>query len=410
MMKTILASIFLYIGLLLSPLISNAADGIQFFEGSWKALLQLAKEQNKPIFVDVYTDWCPPCKRMDKEVLPLPAVGAVYNKSFINYKLDAEKGEGIKLAKQYEVGAFPTYLYLTPEGVLLARVLDYQEPDTFIAYAQEAVAKNREQVLTNLDKQFQAGNRDLNFLKTYIIQKKDLGLDNSLEFDAYLNAQAGTEREKPANIDFISNNLNHAKGAAFDLLVKAYPSVDQARQQKLAPLLFNLSADAFRPALGEGRLQDIPILFKQMELVKQQLSPKQQGHLCLFQLLYAQKAKDAELAKKAGYAYVANTMNISTDSIQAEDKRRYAAFMQPYLSGERDSTELTAEDKAFVQKLYTADLCIYLYEAGKTFDIVLSKGDPALKDALRWAERLNQLRPGDPTFNQLIDRIKEKIN
>jgi len=410
MMKTILASIFLYIGLLLSPLISNAADGIQFFEGSWKALLQLAKEQNKPIFVDVYTDWCPPCKRMDKEVLPLPAVGAVYNKSFINYKLDAEKGEGIKLAKQYEVGAFPTYLYLTPEGVLLARVLDYQEPDTFIAYAQEAVAKNREQVLTNLDKQFQAGNRDLNFLKTYIIQKKDLGLDNSLEFDAYLNAQAGTEREKPANIDFISNNLNHAKGAAFDLLVKAYPSVDQARQQKLAPLLFNLSADAFRPALGEGRLQDIPILFKQMELVKQQLSPKQQGHLCLFQLLYAQKAKDAELAKKAGYAYVANAANISTDSIQAEDKRRYIALMQPYLSGERDSTEITDEDKAFAQKLYTGEICVYLYEACNTFDIVLSKGDPALKDALHWAERLNQLRPNNPSFNQLIDRIKEKIN
>ncbi|MFC6102870.1 thioredoxin family protein [Olivibacter domesticus] len=409
-MKTILASTLLYIGLLLSPLISNAADGIQFFEGSWKALLQLAKEQNKPIFVDVYTDWCPPCKRMDKEVLPLPAVGATYNKAFINYKLDAEKGEGIKLAKQYEVGAYPTYLYLSPEGVLLARVLDYQEPETFIAQAHEAVAKNREQVLANLDKQFQAGNRDLNFLKTYILQKKDLGLDNSLEFDAYLNAQASTEREKPANIDFISNNLNHAKGTAFDLLLKAYPSVDQARQQKLAPVLFNLSADAFRLALEEDRLQDIPIIFKQMELLKQQMSPKQQGHLCLFQLRYAQKAKDAEVAKKAGYAYVASTMNISTDSIQAEDKRRYTAVMQPYFSGEIDSAELTTEDKALAQKIYTAEICVYLYEASNTFDIVLSKGDPALKDALRWAERLNQFRPDDPTFNQLIDRIKEKIN
>jgi thiol-disulfide isomerase/thioredoxin len=410
MMKTILASIFLYIGLLLSPLISNAADGVQFFEGSWKALLQLAKEQNKPIFVDVYTDWCPPCKRMDKEVLPLAAVGAVYNKSFINYKLDAEKGEGIKLAKQYEVGAFPTYLYLSPEGVLLARVLDYQEPDTFIAYAQEAVKKNREQVLSKLDKQFQAGNRDLNFLKAYIIQKKDLGLDNSLAFDAYLNALAGTEREKPASIDFISNNLNHAKGAAFDLLLKAYPSVDQARQQKLAPVLFNLSADAFYRAMEEERTVDIPLIFKQMELVKQQLKPKQQQSLYRYQLFYAQKAKDAEVAKKAGYAYVANIMNISTDSIQAEDKRRYIAVMQPYFSGESDSTELTTEDKALAQKIYTAEICVYLYEAGNTFDIVLSKGDPALKDALRWAERLDQLRPNTPSFNQLIDRIKEKIN
>jgi len=40
MMKTTLASTLLYMCLLLSPLISKAEDGIQFFEGSWKALLQ----------------------------------------------------------------------------------------------------------------------------------------------------------------------------------------------------------------------------------------------------------------------------------------------------------------------------------------------------------------------------------
>ncbi|MFC6102519.1 hypothetical protein [Olivibacter domesticus] len=261
-----------------------------------------------------------------------------------------------------------------------------------------------------MDKQFQAGNRDLTFLKTYIIQKKDLGLDNSLAFDAYLNAQASTEREKPANIDFISNNLNHAKGAAFDLLLKSYPSVDQARQEKLAPLLFNLSADAFYRAMEDERTVDIPLIFKQMEILKQQLNSKQQQSLYRYQLFYAQKAKDATVAKKAGYDYVANIMNISTDSIQAEDKRRHTAVMQPYLSGEIDSAELTTEDKALAQKIYTAEICVYLYEASNTFDMVLSNGDPALKDALRWAERLDQLRPNDPTFNQLIDRIKQKIN
>ncbi|MGK9121044.1 thioredoxin family protein [Olivibacter jilunii] len=410
MMKSILANTLLYIGLILSPLLANAEDGVQFFEGSWKALLQLAKEQNKPIFVDVYTDWCPPCKRMDQEVLPLAAVGAVYNKAFINYKLNAERGEGIKLVKQYEVHAYPTYLYLTPEGVLLARVVDYQEPDTFMAYAHDAVAKNREQVLAKMDKQFQAGNRDPHFLKTYIIQKKDLGLDNSLAFDAYIKAQSNTERESLANIDFIRDNLNHAKGAAFDLLLKTYPTVDQTRRQKLAPVLFNLSTDAASAALQENRLQEIPSFFNQVDALKQQLSPKQRRHLYLLQLRYAQRAKDTETAKKAGYAVVANSMDISTDSIQAEDKRRYTAIMQPYYSGERDSTEITAEDKAFAQKIYTGEICVYLYEASNTFDMVLNNGDPALKDALRWAERLSQLRPNNTQFNQLIDRIKQKIN
>jgi len=409
-MKTGLASTFFYVCVFLSPLIGKAEEGMRFFEGSWKALLQLAKEQNKPIFVDVYTDWCPPCKRMDKEVLPLPAVGEVYNKVFINYKLNAEKGEGIKLAKQYEVHAYPTYLYLTPEGVLLARVVDYQEPDTFIAFAHEAVEKNGKQVLAHMDKQFNAGHRDLGFLKAYILQKKDLGLDNSTVFDAYLKALPSMERERPANIDFISTNLNKAKGAAFVSLLKAYPSADQARQEKLAPVLFNLSTDALNLAMEEERIQDIPTIFNQMELLKQQLSPKQQEHLHRYQLRYAQRAKDAELAKKAGYAYVANRMDISIDSIQAEDKRRYAAIMQPYYSGERDSSEMTAEDKIFVQKIYTNEIGSYLYEASNTFDMVLASGDPALKDALHWAERLNLLLPNNPRCAQLIDRIKQKMN
>ena len=42
--------------------------GIQFFKGTWNELLAEAKKQNKPIFVDIYTTWCRPCKVLDKDV------------------------------------------------------------------------------------------------------------------------------------------------------------------------------------------------------------------------------------------------------------------------------------------------------------------------------------------------------
>ena len=61
--------------------------GIQFFKGTWKELLTEAKKQNKPIFVDVYTTWCRPCKVLDKDVFPSEKVGEFYNKNFINYKI-----------------------------------------------------------------------------------------------------------------------------------------------------------------------------------------------------------------------------------------------------------------------------------------------------------------------------------
>ena len=68
--------------------------GIQFFKGTWNELLAEAKKQNKPIFMDVYTTWCRPCKVLDKDVFPNEKVGGFYNKNFINYKIDAEKTKG----------------------------------------------------------------------------------------------------------------------------------------------------------------------------------------------------------------------------------------------------------------------------------------------------------------------------
>ena len=40
---------------LANPVPEDPAIGIQFFKGSWSAVLAEAKKQNKPVFVDVYT-------------------------------------------------------------------------------------------------------------------------------------------------------------------------------------------------------------------------------------------------------------------------------------------------------------------------------------------------------------------
>lgn len=52
---------------------------------------------------------------MTKLIFPLPEVGEVYNKEFVNIKLDAEK-EGLKAAKKYNVQSYPTLLFLDSQG------------------------------------------------------------------------------------------------------------------------------------------------------------------------------------------------------------------------------------------------------------------------------------------------------
>jgi thiol-disulfide isomerase/thioredoxin len=412
-MKTSFMTVAIYLLVLTSAVPGKAADtgGIQFFDGSWKELLQRAQRENKPIFVDVYTDWCPPCKRMDKEVLPLPEVGDAYNGSFINYKLNAEKGEGIAISKQYEVQSFPSYLYLSPEGVLLARVVDYQEAARFIDHAHEALKKNDKQVLPVMEKQFKEGKRDLPFLEAYIQQKNAVGLDNSEALNAYFDMKSLAELNEPAMIDFMSSSVNNPKAAAFLFLLNQYPSLDENAQKKLTPKLYELLDVSFNNGIKEGNLLQLQQVLTHLNLLQKHLNSKQLDHINRYTLYYAREVKDAAMVKKAGYTYVGNRMSISLDSIKIEDSKLYKQAMEPYWSGKEDSTQAESfeEEKKFFAKLYSGDICAYLIEAISTFDAVLAGSDPAMKDALRWADRLVVLFPTNQTFIQLRDKLKNKV-
>ena len=90
-------------------------QGITFVhDKSWSDILTLAKESNKLVFMDAYTTWCAPCKKMEKYVFTKPEVGTFYNENFISIKMNMEKGDGVTFAKKYEVKAFPTLLYFSP--------------------------------------------------------------------------------------------------------------------------------------------------------------------------------------------------------------------------------------------------------------------------------------------------------
>src|SRR5690554_554135 len=99
MKKKSLLFIFLMIHL------SVLSQGIDFIESmdSWEAVVQKSKAENKPIFVDVYTEWCGPCKWMDQNVFNQSEVGENMNAAFINVKVDAEKGWGVAFKNEYGV-------------------------------------------------------------------------------------------------------------------------------------------------------------------------------------------------------------------------------------------------------------------------------------------------------------------
>jgi len=63
---------------------------------TWEEAVELNKTKPKKIVVDVFTNWCGWCKKMDKGAFADPAVMAYLSANFYPVKLNAEQREEIK--------------------------------------------------------------------------------------------------------------------------------------------------------------------------------------------------------------------------------------------------------------------------------------------------------------------------
>jgi len=78
-----------------------------------------AEREGKLVFVDLYTDWCLPCKLMKEDVYTDESIGDFMNKNFINYKVNAEEGNGPNMTVLYNIESFPGLLFLDSNGRVL---------------------------------------------------------------------------------------------------------------------------------------------------------------------------------------------------------------------------------------------------------------------------------------------------
>jgi thioredoxin-related protein len=60
--------------------------------------LELNKKAPKKIIIDIYTDWCGWCKKMDKETFEHPVISDYLNKNFYPVKFNAESKDSIVFA------------------------------------------------------------------------------------------------------------------------------------------------------------------------------------------------------------------------------------------------------------------------------------------------------------------------
>jgi thioredoxin-related protein len=81
-------------------------EGIHWY--SWEEAVKLCESNPKKLLVDVYTDWCGWCKKMDKETFTNSEIIELVNADFYAVKLDAEQKEDI-LYKEFTLKFKPEY-------------------------------------------------------------------------------------------------------------------------------------------------------------------------------------------------------------------------------------------------------------------------------------------------------------
>lgn len=121
---------------------------------SFKEAIEQNRKNPKKVFIDVYTDWCGYCKKMDASTFSNEIIANYMNENFYSVKLDAERTDTVEfkgytfvnenpqgrrsshqLAQALLNGrmSYPSYVFLNEENEIITVVPGFHPPERFEA-------------------------------------------------------------------------------------------------------------------------------------------------------------------------------------------------------------------------------------------------------------------------------------
>ena len=230
----------LLILLVFESAVISAQEGIRFMDGSLAAIMSIAKERNKNVFIDTYADWCIPCKRMEKK-FKNKDVADFFNEHFINYRVNMQNPtRAADLRQKYDVVFLPTMYILDPNGLIKYQVDKELTINELLNAGQGALDPNSYFVsdataVRRKDGTISGGS------KPKIVKPAPEKKNNPKSVDVVKVVQGKVETKTSKPIDTATGNISISEATRRAKILESYETVDESTQKVLA-------------VLGEGEL------------------------------------------------------------------------------------------------------------------------------------------------------------
>ncbi|AKQ44617.1 hypothetical protein TH63_01585 [Rufibacter radiotolerans] len=410
-------SLFVYIlSFLLAGLLALEANAqkIKYETGTLEEVLAKAKQAGKPVFINLVPPVSLPGKLPENRPLTNgiedPQVMKALNDQFLNVQVLHNSPARSKLAQQYSIKEYPTYLFLSPDGHLIHRNKGYSSSPTrylndIKAFKEKAGSTYN---LSYFQREFDKGRKSPDFLEQYITLRTNLGLptDHAL-LEAYVDQLPVSAFDNFSTVQFILEQGPIVDSKAFvfsrsnkTIMDSVYKTLPYTQRSKINNTIIG---NTMRKAT---QTKDKALAQKGATFARstwnQDYTRGQRAYQSNMVSFYKSIQDTANYLREAVTFYDRYYMAISEDSVkklmtaQAENRKRQMSQPKP-TSGGQTSTQTTyvtttSAVSDFLNQLNNAAFSIY--ETGTRNPTYLTK-------AMLWSKRTVEISPASGYYDTL---------
>lgn len=112
---------------------------VEWIHDDLDAALALAAETGKPVFVDMYADWCGPCRMLSEDYFSRNDYKEVLSQCVL-VKINTDNNQ--TLASMYRIESIPTLILMDSQGSEIDRITGVMgSPESFLPMIREFVSQ-----------------------------------------------------------------------------------------------------------------------------------------------------------------------------------------------------------------------------------------------------------------------------